>query len=137
MTSKTSIKGEIACLKFEQRALELGLIVSRPAVECEYDRVVEIDSKLYRVQLKYADSNPSNSKGAIQAGVGKTGGKRGSHAAYDPHSIDAIVVYLPKIDRLCWFNREIWSGKKMLNIRYEPAKNNQSKGCRIASDYFW
>jgi hypothetical protein len=137
MASETTKKGELACIKFEQRALEKGYVVSRPVLECEYDRVVEIEKKLYRVQIKYAACKSSNSDGAVQANIGKAGLKHGSHKPYDSCDIDAMVVYIPSIDKLCWFDKDVWVCRRMLNIRYKASKNNQTKGCWMAENYFW
>jgi hypothetical protein len=89
------------------------------------------------VQVKYADSASSCSEGAILATIGKASKKRGAQLPYDSNEIDIIAIYLPKIDKICWFEREVWEGKCKLQIRYEPTKNNQQKGCRLASDYIW
>lgn len=137
MASETTIKGELACLKLEQRAIEKGAVVSRPTIECEYDRVVDYDGKLYRVQVKYADSTSSNASGAVQACIGKAGTKHGSHTPYTDNDIDVVAVYLPAIDRVCWLNREEWQGKVAIQLRFEEPKNNQKKGIRLAEDYVW
>lgn len=137
MPSETTIKGELACLKFEQRAIEKGAIVSKPTLECEYDRIVDFEGSLHRVQIKYADSKPSNSEGAVQAGIGKAGTKHGSHKPYTNKDIDAIVVYVPKVNKICWLPPDVWSGKKNLQLRYVKSKNNQTKGIRLVDDYVW
>lgn len=137
MISDTTKKGEYACLKFETRAIEKGAIVSKPSCECSYDRVLDYQGKMYRVQIKYADASSSCSEGAVQATIGKAAKEKGYHKPYDENEIDVIVVYLPKLDKLCWFEKDIWKDKKKLQIRYENPKNNQKKGCRLASDYIW
>ena len=101
MPSETTIKGELTCLKFEQRAIEKNVVVSRPNIECEYDRIADCNGKLYRVQIKYADSKPSNSHGAVQAHIGKTGETHGTHKPYDENDIDVIFFYIPKVYKVC------------------------------------
>ncbi len=137
MASKTTIKGEIACLKFEQRAIEKGAIVSRPSIECVYDRIIDYDGRLQKIQVKYADAKSPKSDGAVQAHIGKSGKGRGTHKPYEDEEIDAIVVYVPKADKVCWLGKEIWSGKVMLQLRFEPTKNNQKKGVRLVEDFIW
>ena len=51
--------------------------------------------------------------------------------------MDALLVYLPRVDRICFFPREVFCGKSGLNIRLEPARNGQSKGCVPAEKFFW
>lgn len=137
MPSDTTVKGELACLKLEQRAIEKKAIVSRPTLECEYDRIVDCNGQLYKVQVKYSDSDAPNSSGAIQVTVGKADTKTGHHKPYDESDIDAIVVYVARVDTLCWFDKKEWLGKTKLSVRYEPTKNNQSKGCRMMNDFTW
>ncbi len=137
MLSNTTAKGEYACTKFELRAYEKGAIVSKPICECSYDRIIDYNGKMYKVQVKYANSASSAAEGAVQAVVGKAAKEKGHHVPYLEDEIDIIVVYLPKIDKICWFEKDIWKGKKKLQIRYEPPKNNQKKGCRLASDFIW
>ena len=137
MPSATTIKGEYACSKFETRALEKGAIVSKPSCECSYDRIVDFEGKLYRVQIKYADSPSTNADGAVLATVGKAAKTKGYHVPYESKEIDILVVYLPKIDKVCWFDRSVWKDKRKLQIRFAPPKNGQTKGCRFAKDYVW
>ena len=137
MPSETTKKGELACLKFEQRALERGFIVSRPVLECEYDRVIEIEKKLYRVQVKYADCMSGSSEGAVQANIARSATNTRGQLSYDENDVDAIVLYIPKIDQLCWLDKTLWAGKLRLTVRYETSKNKQSKGCHMACDYAW
>jgi hypothetical protein len=137
MPSETTIKGELACLKFEQRAIEKGAIVSRPNIECAYDRIVDHNGKIQRVQVKYADSKPSNASGSVQAHIGKAGQKHGSHKPYEDEDIDVIAIYVPKVDQVCWIDKKEWSGKSMLQLRYEKPKNNQKKGVRLVEDFVW
>ena len=137
MPSETTIKGELACLKFEQRAIEKGAIVSKPTLECEYDRILDFEGKLYKVQVKYSDSKPSQAEGAVLAQISKAGKKHGSHESYSKEDIDVIVIYIPKVDKLCWIPFDVWNGKKSLQLRYSEAKNSQTKGVRMVADYVW
>ncbi len=51
--------------------------------------------------------------------------------------IDALLVYVPKIDRICWFGPEVFNGRGALSIRIAPCKNKQVKGCLLAKNYLW
>ena len=136
MASETIIKGEIACLKVELRAYEKGAIVSKPSIECRYDRVIDIDGRLYRTQIKYANGKSSHAEGAVTARLlGTT--RNGKKLYYSDLEIDALLVYIPKIDKICWFDKKIFTGKGILNIRIQPTKNCQVKGCLMANEYFW
>lgn len=135
MPSNTTIKGEVACLHFEMRAHEKGAIISRPTIECGYDRVVDWKGKIYRVQVKYAGGRSSYAAGVAVAQLRRS--DRNKQQRYTGDEIDAIVCYLPQVGRICWLPAKVWEGKAAISIRYEPAKNNQHNGCFLADDYEW
>ncbi|MHA2279794.1 MAG: group I intron-associated PD-(D/E)XK endonuclease [Promethearchaeota archaeon] len=132
--SPTSLKGEIACSKFECRALEKEIIISKPNLDCSYDRIVDIDGKLFKVQVKYAGQER---KGCVIANVTKTCRKREQKVAYEIDEIDVIVVYIPMWDKVLWLPQEAWAKKKAVALRTELTKNGQSKYCLFAKDYIW
>ena len=49
-------KGALACLAFDRRAIEKGAVVSVPMLEARYDRVLDWNGRLYRVQIRVCDS---------------------------------------------------------------------------------
>ena len=130
-------KADIARIKVEMRALELGIVCSRPVVEgTRYDCILDTGSKLFRAQIKYGDGKSSCSIGAVTVNLRKQIGKDRNHPYWE-HEVDVILVYVPKIDAICWFGPEVFSGKGALSISIAPSLNNQSKGCLLASDYLW
>lgn len=130
-------KADIARLKVEMRALELGIICSRPVVEgTRYDCVLDTGIHLYRVQIKYGNGTPSRSTGAVHVNLRKVIGKEKNHPYLD-NEIDALLIYIPKIDRICWFGPEIFNGKRSISIRIDTAKNSQTKRCFLAAEYLW
>jgi len=134
MISETTIKGEIACLKFDEKCLRLGWVSSKPIIECDYDRVVDRkDGKLYRVQIKYAGSSLSKSEGVAAARLER--GRIASKKKMYHNEVDAIVAYIPQVDKLCWVNQDEIRGQRSVSLRYGASKNKQSKRCRMAVDY--
>ena len=130
-------KAEIAMMKVGIRALQLGAFVSKPIFEgARYDYIIERDGKLYRVQVKYADGKNKTADGVVIVNLRKQIKKNKNHP-YNESEVDALVVYMPKIDKVCWFGPEVFSGKQGLSIRIAPAKNGQIKGCLAAEDYLW
>src|SRR5437867_13219105 len=131
------IKAETAMLKVRMRALERGDFVSQPVFEgARYDYVIETGGKLYRAQVKYANGKFHRTTGAVQVNLRKQIKKDKNHP-YDASEIDALVVYVPKIDKVCWFGPEIFSGRQGLAIRIAPTKSGRVKGCIAAEDYLW
>jgi len=72
----------------------------------------------------------------VQVNLRKQIRKNKNHP-YDENEIDVLLVYLPKIDKICWFGPEIFSQKQGVSIRLNPAKNGQVKGCIAVEDYLW
>jgi len=135
MASDTTIKGELACLHLEKRAYEKGAIVSRPTIECGYDRLIDYKGKIYRVQVKYAGGSASHAEGVATTNLRRS--DRNKSQTYTKKEIDAVVCYLPDADLLCWLPPDVWEGKSALSIRYKLPKNGQKKGCLMAESYIW
>ena len=130
-------KAEIAMVKVGLRALQVGAFVSKPIFEgARYDYIIERGGKLYRAQVKYADGKHKKTVGAVQVNLRKQIKKNKNHP-YSDSEIDVLVIYIPKIDKVCWFGPEVFCGKQNLSIRIAPAKNGQVKGCLAAEDYLW
>jgi len=137
-------KAEIAMMKVGMRALQLGAFVSKPIFEgarydyiiARYDYIIERDGKLFRAQVKYADGKHKRTFGAVQVNLRKQIKKNRNHP-YNGDEIDALLIYVPKLDKICWFGPEIFNGKQNLSIRIAPSKNGQIKGCLAAEDYLW
>jgi hypothetical protein len=135
MICENHIKGELACLKVELRAIEKGYIVSKPNIECmRYDRIIDCNGKLYRVQIKYTSHKQSS--GSFVVDLRKIT-KSGKTLLYNKDEIDAILVYIYEIDKICWFNSDMFDNKKSITIRTELAKNNQMKKIIYYKDYLW
>lgn len=60
-----------------------------------------------------------------------------NHFEYKSSEVDALVVFIPKIDKLCYFPLWIFEGKRKLTIRLEKPKINLTKGIIFAKDYYW
>lgn len=140
---KSSQKGELAKLKVEQRAVELGWICSRSPEGSRYDLILDDGKTLHRVQVKYASSPFSKSKGAVTAGLRKneSDGRnlkycRSKMKTYTRHEIDAVIIYVPQVNKLCWFGPKYFHRKTAISVRYEPPISNQTK-TNMVSDFEW
>ena len=131
-------KGGIAQAKAEIRALEKGYLISKPIIEgARYDMIVDDGEKLQKVQVKYTSVKQTKSQGSVTVDFRKTSNNGKLKEGYTKEEVDAIVVYIPQIDELCWFPIEILEGKTTLTIRYERPKNSQTKNIYLAEDYIW
>jgi len=124
-------KGILAVLKVQQRAVEKGQLVSVPINPCRYDLVLDDGAKLTRAQVKYGNIASPHSTGAVRVTLQRHG------KTYSAREIDVLLVYLPSVDKVCWFTSETFEGRNELYIRTEATKNNQKKKCLLAEDHFW
>jgi hypothetical protein len=135
----TNLLGGYAIGKVLLRAIEKGVYVHQPLIECRYDLVLDDGLKLYRTQVKYAGgSSPKHCQGMVPIGLRKwRNDGRAIIPCYTAAEIDLLLVYVRRIDRVLWFGPEVFDGRKRLHIRTEPTRNNQVKGCLMAADYIW
>lgn len=102
-------KGQVAMLKVQLRANELGATVSLPTVEGRYDLIVDLQGRLYRAQVKYAGAVTKNgARGSVHLSLRKDtrGNKRTK--LYRKEEVDVLLVYLPKIDEVLWIDPEFF-----------------------------
>ncbi|MDP1760581.1 MAG: group I intron-associated PD-(D/E)XK endonuclease [Candidatus Woesebacteria bacterium] len=136
MIITTNIKGQLAVSKAEMRAFELGFIPSRPLYDSRYDLIIDDHKSLIRIQVKYANGKSTNSQGVIVVKLDYENRKK-DNFTYNGSEVDALVVYIPKIDRLCYFPLKIFEGKRKLSVRIEKPKINQKKRIVFAKNYYW
>ncbi len=127
----TDQKGEIAVLKVREEALRKGAVVSIPSIPARYDLILDYQGRLYRAQVKYAESKSPNSQGAVRVDL------RRRKRLYTHDEIDLLLVYVPQIDRILWFGPEVFHHKVGLQLRLLPCKNRQKSGCRMAEGFIW
>ncbi len=136
MKVTTNRKGQLAVSKAELRAFELGFTPCRPLFDSRYDMIIDDGNSLKRVQIKYADGKMSNSDGSVRVKLEYK--DRTNHIyTYQKEEIDGLIVYIPKINKFCYFPPEVYVGKRNLCVRIKPSKNNQIKGVLAAEKYFW
>ncbi len=136
MVKTSNVKGQLAVSKAELRAFELGFIPSRPLYDTKYDLIIDKNDKLQRIQVKYADGKSTNTDGSIVVKLEYIGRQNDLHT-YKNEEVDALVVYIPKLGKLCFLPKNVFIGKRKLSIRIKEAKNNQKKGIIAAEDYYW
>jgi hypothetical protein len=128
-------KGALAVLKVQIRAIEKGAECFMPLdASSRFDMVVYWCGKFYRAQVKYAGGTPTKSAGCANVHLRK--GDRGERT-YTDEEIDVMLVYVPCVDKVCWFGPEIFHRKTAIQIRYLPAKNGQTLGCVLLDNYVW
>ncbi len=130
-------KGRLAELKVEQRSAELNYIVSKPTTEVAYDLILDNGNKLLKAQIKYGNGVSSHSTGAVVVNLRRRKGSTYSKNATYSKEIDVILVYVPKINKILYFDYDVFSGKSNLYIRIDQPKNGQKKRVIFSKDYEW
>jgi hypothetical protein len=133
----TRQKGERACLEVQLRAVEKGMVVSRPSTEARYDLILDDGGHLQRAQVKYGDGSVHDSQGAVSVQLRTSVGNKYKYKTYAANEVDVLLVYLPKLDAVVALPPDKFIGKQTLCLRLEPSKNNQKYGVLMAADFIW
>ena len=130
----TDQKGAIAELAIALCAAKLGIGVYRPVAEGgRYDLIFELDSKLVRVQCKWAARHGDvltvrcyscrrNSNGLVRR-------------TYAPGEVDAFAAYCLDLNRCYFLPYEVFATRRQISLRLAPTINNQNLGVNWASSY--
>lgn len=133
---ETHQKGEIAQLKVQMRAMEKGVVLSKPLVTTRYDFILDDGVKLERAQVKYASGKAQNSEGSVRVHLKSWEGRK-LRRTYCEDEVDTLLVYIPQIDEVLKFESTFFCGRTGFVIRIKPTKNGQTKGILNAKDFVW
>lgn len=128
--SETLLKGRITEVKTLAYFLELGYIVSTPEIPCQYDFLIDVNNKIYKVQVKTCrvteeaiefntSSMTHNANGYIKR-------------EYTSNMVDFFCTYYNNECYLVPFSE---CGSKVKRLRLVPTKNGQVKNISFAKDY--
>jgi prevent-host-death family protein len=130
----TDQKGNVAEQAVVLAATKLELSVLRPVGEgCRYDLVLDLGSRLLRVQCKWARRH----EGVVV--VRCQSNRRGPNGlewrSYTSEQVDAIAAYCPDVDSCYLLPIERVEGCRQVHLRLVPAKNAQRGGIVWAHDF--
>ena len=128
--SETLLKGRITEVQTLAYFLKLGYIVSTPEIPCQYDFLIDVNDKIYKVQVKTCrvteeaiefntSSMTHNANGYIKR-------------EYTANMVDFFCTYYNNECYLVPFNE---CGRKVKKLRLVPTKNGQVKNISFAKDY--
>jgi hypothetical protein len=134
----TNEKGELAFLKVQMRAIEKGMILSKPIREgTRYDVILDDGKTLKKVQIKYGDGKVGYTDTSVSIKLASnTRGDKWQEKPYTKDEIDMVLAYLPSVDYVCAFGPDVFDGKPRLYVQVKQAKYNRQK-CLKACDYKW
>ena len=89
------------------------------------DMIVEVNSKLVKIQVKYATEKNGMAILAL-----KKSGPNGYRYTYTPNDVDIFSVYLPNEDKVVFVPSSLaCQNKTAMHIRYRESKNRQK--CKV------
>lgn len=129
----THFKGKITELLVAERFLSMGYQVSQPLVaDSRYDFIVDINSKLYRIQVKTSQIGGDNEYIEFAASSSHTNTQGTIHKSYSQDEIDYFATIY---DGNCYLMPVDKCGARKQRLRLKPTKNNQIVGINFAKDY--
>ena len=131
-------KAQIAMLKVQLRAAELGFMVSLPTeASSRYDAIVDDGQALLRAQVKWGGVASSHSKNAVEVDLRKGNNTRLKTRKYSGDEIDLLLVYLAEEDRVLAFGPKVFHNKASVFIRTAPPLNGITKRVLMSEDHVW
>lgn len=129
----THFQGEITELEVAESFLKLGYQVCKPLVsDSRYDFIVDIDHKLYRIQVKTASLSKDEDYIEFHTESSHTNTKCTIYHTYSAEDIDYFATmynhqcYLVPIEKV---------GSRSFRLRLKPTKNGQTKNINFAENF--
>lgn len=139
---RAAFNGKIAELKVEQRALELGLVLSKPIIDARYDYILEEKGKFERVQVKSTARLSSKDRRTVCIALSKTRTRyNGSRKTtrYTDNEIDVLLVYIRQLDQILRFESADFHNKSTININIvnKVGKQTGKRNVKYACNHVW
>lgn len=131
----TDFKATIAEQKVILKAVEHGLVISRPVAPARYDMIIDYGGKLERTQVKYADNCGKGIQGAVRVHFASY--SNGKPKLYQEGEIDVVLAYLPAIDKIVRIEPGLFINKRGIMVRYADCVGKQKYKCNYAKDMMW
>lgn len=124
MSLSTDQKGNVAEQALVLAATRLGLPVLRPTGEgARYDLVLDLGSRLLRVQCKWARREGEVIVMRCQSARRAREGLRSR--SYTTQEVDAFAAYCADNDECYLLPIELVAGRRQIQLRLTPPRNNQ------------
>ena len=130
----TDQKGAIAESGIAHAALKQGIGIYRPFGEGgRYDVVFDVRGRLLRLQCKWAPRCGDVVIVRCQSNRRAAEGLR--RRCYTADEIDAIAAYCPELEQCYYLPIRLVEGRRQVQLRLSPSKNNQRLGVNWAKIY--
>ena len=133
MELSSHFKGEITEQQVAIEFLKLGLQVCKPLVQSsKYDFVVDIENKLYKIQVKTSTPKEENSYIEFATSTSHTNTRGTLNLTYSENDVDFFFFFY---NNECYLIPFSHCGKRAQRLRLVPTKNGQTTGIKFAKDY--
>ena len=133
MELSSHFKGEITEQQVAIEFLKLGLQVCKPLVQSsKYDFVVDIENKLYKIQVKTSTPKEENSYIEFATSTSHTNTRGTLNLTYSENDVDFFATMY---NNECYLIPFSHCGKRAQRLRLVPTKNGQTTGIKFAKDY--
>jgi PD-(D/E)XK endonuclease len=99
------------------------------------DLVLEIGTRLYRVQVKWGRLNPSGDVVQVRVGGNYLTANGYVRSSYSEDEIDLLAIYCGALDRCFLLPVDIVAGLHSIQLRLTPPRNNQQACINLADEY--
>lgn len=127
-------KGALAEEAIALAAVELDVVVARPNLDARYDLILDLGTRLLRVQCKWATCDGHvmcvNCRGSWYS-PGR--GYVTSH--YGADEVDAIGVYCADLKQCFLIPIEVVATRRVIHLRIQAPSNGQRAALHWAADY--
>ena len=124
--------GEITEQQVALEFLKLGILVSKPLVQSSrYDFIVEINHKLYKIQVK-TGTLKENAYIEFATSTSHTNASGTKNLTYSSEDVDFFATIY---NGECYLIPYDVCGTRAQRLRLIPTKNGQTKGITFAKDY--
>ena len=130
---KGNIGEAIIIAEFVKRDIQVAIPFGDNA---RYDLIAEFNNKLNKIQIKSC-SELKNTNAIVCKCASSTNNTTNKHYTTYENDVDYICCYLQPWDVSVIIPIENVGSKKVLYMRKEPPKNNQSKNVHYLNDYFF
>lgn len=125
--------GEITEQQVATEFLKLGILVSKPLVQSSrYDFIVDINSVLYKIQVKTSTEKEEGSYFEFATSTSHTNSLGTKNTSYSVNDVDFFATIH---NGKCYLIPYKDCGLRAQRIRLKPTKNGQISGIRFAKDY--
>ena len=125
--------GEITEQQVALEFLKLGYLISKPLVQSSrYDFIVDINHKLYKIQVKTSTPKEDNAFIEFATSTSHTNTQGTKNLSYSEEDVDYFATMY---NNECYLIPHSACGRRAQRLRLIPTKNGQTKGILFAKDF--